>query len=271
MLILAIDTSARDFSLALLNETRLLISVGSEFTNAPGPMTAPAGPDPVETRRSLTQPPGAAVSLFPALKQLMTDAKLKFEMIELIAVATGPGMFTGLRIGVVAAKTLAYINQTPLISVNTLEVIAARAASEHRFTGVIRPVLNAQRTQLFAGVYRAENGLVVEQSEPNQILDREVWIRQIGENELLTGTGLKPMISDLKDSAVLRGKQVRVADPKVWASRAPEVGSVGLKDFGSGRRDDFWKIEPFYFRPSAAEEMLISKTGFEIHENKTDH
>ncbi len=254
MLTLAIDTSARDFSLALFHHSKLIQSVDSlawEARQRPDSGGAPLSSIPTVN---------ASVSLFPALAALMAEAEKSFRALDLIAVAYGPGMFTGLRMGVVAAKTLAYVNQTPLVAVNTLEVIASRASQAMASAKLIRPVLNAQRQQLFAGVYQPEERGGVREIEPNRIVDRQDWIAGIGPEELLTGTGLKPMVKQLEDSDELRRKRVQIADPALWACDAEGVGHVGMQKFLAGEVDDFWTVEPFYFRPSAAEEVLTSKT-----------
>ena len=74
---------------------------------------------------------------------------------------------------------------------------------------------------------------------------------------MVTGAGIKPIVESIE--AIGRG--VTIADQKHWELSAVSIGQVGIKSYESGRRDDFWKIEPLYFRPSAAEELQIARNA----------
>jgi tRNA threonylcarbamoyladenosine biosynthesis protein TsaB len=207
--------------------------------------------------------PGASTLLAPMIKSVLDQTDQSMCNIDLIALSTGPGLFTGLRVGVVTAKSLAYATNAHLIGVNTLEVIAAQTAAqtvkegdEFGSEGVdegiesIRVVLNAQRQQLFCGHYQSDSKWNVCQVEPNQILDREIWLEQVSENDVVTGSGLKPIVDTVRDL----DRSVKVAPESTWNCNAGSVGKLAWRQFQSGKRDDLWKLQPFYFRPSAAEE-----------------
>ena len=202
--------------------------------------------------------------------------------IGLVAIAVGPGMFTGLRVGVVTAKSIAYSVGAELIGVNTLEVIAAQTIDElqnrrqsshfQEIVGpIIRPVLNAQRKQLFCGEFKPSKSKPSEsefnssgvsqfdwklfQSAKDQILDRDDWINSLQPNDVLTGSGLQPILDQIKS----QHPDVVIAPESVWESSATSVGKLAWSQYQSGKRDDLWKLEPVYFRPSAAEEVRNAK------------
>ncbi len=139
MRILALETSNRQTSLALLEAGSLV------------------------SERWLSAEPRVAQSLIPAIQDELKNAGWSSEDLQLIAVSQGPGSFTGLRVGITAAKTLAYAWQVPVLGVNTLEVIAHQAyysqssEDEGPFLKADRPlavVMNAYRGQFFAAEFR---------------------------------------------------------------------------------------------------------------------
>ncbi|MDX8552121.1 tRNA (adenosine(37)-N6)-threonylcarbamoyltransferase complex dimerization subunit type 1 TsaB [Tenacibaculum sp. 1B UA] len=91
-----------------------------------------------------------AEKLHPFIQQVMQEAKLSFSNIDAVAVSKGPGSYTGLRIGVSAAKGLCFAFDKPLISIETLQSLAYKVNIEE---GVIIPMLDARRMEVYAAVY----------------------------------------------------------------------------------------------------------------------
>lgn len=121
--------------------------------------------------------------LMPAIDQLLRDAGTNPAEIDLYAVATGPGSFTGLRIGIAAAQGLSLSHGKPMIGVSTLEALALNGIF---FNGLIVPLLDAYRGEVYRGLYRGGSGL------PALIDEDRV-------------TGIQPLIEELQkqDSATL--------------------------------------------------------------------
>src|SRR5688572_22548430 len=115
--LLAIETTTFTGSIALLDEDRIVAEARL----------------PDELR--------SAQSLAPAIQTLLSHAGWPVNSLNLIAVAQGPGSFTGLRVGVTTAKTLAYALEAEVLGVDTLDVVAAQAQP---ITGRIHPVMDAQ-------------------------------------------------------------------------------------------------------------------------------
>jgi len=279
LLVLAIDTSGQAISASLLEKGKLILEINSKddqpenseaklARKSSNPRSGGAGSDDVlptgytkkrskrGSKTSRVFPPGASVLLAPMLKTLTEQCGVSFDQIGLIALPTGPGLFTGIRVGVVSAKSLAYSTKADLIGVNTLEVIAAQTAiAQDWFGKPIGTVLNAQRQQLFTGEYISSSPWKIEAVNPNQTLTRQAWI---GANqcELVTGSGLKPMTDAIKSQP-----GVDVAAQSCWECSATSVGKLAWQKYQDGRRDDFWKLEPVYFRPSSAEEVRNAKVS----------
>jgi tRNA threonylcarbamoyladenosine biosynthesis protein TsaB len=216
---LALETSGRAATLALLDGETLLAAHG------------------------LPESAGTAAALAPAIAELLRSAAWRPADIELIAVAIGPGSFTGLRVGVTTAKTMAYALRCEVLGVDTLEVIAAQVSPPGR----VCAVLDAQRQQLFCGRYELDDtGNLVCRQSPH-IVDAAQWLASLAPGETATGLGLRRIVLQLPAG-------VTVAPESDWQPRAETVGRLALRQVRSGRRDDLWKLSPNYLRRSAAEE-----------------
>jgi tRNA threonylcarbamoyladenosine biosynthesis protein TsaB len=154
--------------------------------------------------------------LMPAIEQLLRDAGAEPGEIDLFAVAEGPGSFTGLRIGIAAAQGLALAHDRPIAGVSTLRGLAMNAVL---FPGLIIPVLNAFRGEVYFGTYRAERGRpeAVEGDGVLPVADFLERIRSLGEERVLLGAGLEILP---KDHEVLRD---RIAPALFHTPRAASI------------------------------------------------
>ena len=126
---LAIDTSTVSMSIALIEDqtTKMEITTNTKIKHSK--------------------------ALLPLIKQLFTTVAWEVSDLDRVIVTRGPGSYTGLRIGVTTAKTLAWTLNIPLYSVTSLEAIAANAAGED---GIICPLINARRQTVFAMAYDSD-------------------------------------------------------------------------------------------------------------------
>jgi tRNA threonylcarbamoyladenosine biosynthesis protein TsaB len=184
--------------------------------------------------------------LVPTIHRLLSEANWRPDELELVAVGTGPGSFTGLRIGVMVAKTLAYTVGAEIVSVDTLRAIASHSKIESEPVWV---VLDAQRKQLFSQPFQCEVGGDPIATEQRQLIDAEQWLSQLSEGQRITGPGLIKLQDRLPSFAAL-------VDQTLWTPAAETVGRLALADYERGHRDDRWSLTPDYGRSSAAEEKL---------------
>jgi tRNA threonylcarbamoyladenosine biosynthesis protein TsaB len=231
VLILAIETSAQAGSVALLSNRSLVTQV-----------VLPAD------RRS-------AQSLAPAIDELLRTAGVKPAELGLVATTIGPGSFTGLRVGVTTAKTLAYAVGCECLGVDTLEVIALQVAGEHSPAPAqeLHVVVDAQRKELFLARFRLEAGEAVRIGE-NEIVPAGEWLASLQPGTLVSGPGLARFVDKVSADVLVAPAQLR--EPTSAA-----VGQLAHRDYERGRRDDLWKLMPQYLRPSAAEEKAGRKPG----------
>lgn len=187
-----------------------------------------------------------AQSLAPALQKLLADTGWEPRSVELVAVAVGPGSFTGLRIGVTTAKTFAYAVTAEVMGINTLEALAIQAppSAEPLWT-----ILDAQRQELFAARFIASQDGNLKTDRETAIIAEDRWLSELQAGDRVTGTALSRLAGRLPAG-------VAVTSEALWQPMAEAVGRVAWRAYQSGQRDDLWKLAPHYYRASAAEEKL---------------
>ena len=221
MRILALETSSRDASVAVLDGDRLLGQ--TEF-----------GTDQRTAQVFAT-----------AIHRQLEAVGWRPGDLQLIVVSQGPGSFTGLRVGVTAAKTLAYATGAQVLGINTQQVIAQQTEGQWQEVTVVG---DAQRQQLFIARFRRIGDQVAPLASP-EILDGQQWLESLEAGRLVTGPGLSRLVGRLPAG-------VRSTPPDNWLPRAATLGRIGYFEYQRGRRDDLWKLAPVYYRKSAAEEKL---------------
>jgi tRNA threonylcarbamoyladenosine biosynthesis protein TsaB len=229
MKIIAIETSGRHGSIAALH--------------------GGTGEDQLLRQTVLGGDQRTAQALAPALRELLAEVGWAPQSTDLVAVAVGPGSFTGLRIGVTTAKTLAYAAGAELIGVNTLLALAAQAPVS---PGPLRAVLDAQRRELFAAQFDADSLTTSATDCETTIIAQEAWLAGLQAGERVAGPPLRRLASQLPPG-------VKVVPEEFWQPMAEAVGHVAWRAYQAGQRDDLWKLAPNYYRPSYAEEKATRK------------
>jgi tRNA threonylcarbamoyladenosine biosynthesis protein TsaB len=105
-------------------------------------------------------------TLVPRINTLLKNSNIKAYELNRVIVAKGPGSYTGVRIGVTVAKTLAWTLKIPLFSVSSLEAIAS--TSEH-FHGIVVPIIDARRNTIYTSAFEASNGTLTQLTEDTHV------------------------------------------------------------------------------------------------------
>jgi tRNA threonylcarbamoyladenosine biosynthesis protein TsaB len=189
-----------------------------------------------------------AQALAPALRQLLNDANWTPASVKLVAVAVGPGSFTGLRIGVTTAKTFAYAVGAEVIGVNTLKALAAQAPQS---VAPLWTILDAQRQELFAAKFELDEAGNLRVERETAIVSQDAWLANLQPGDRVIGPALGRLTARLPDS-------IEVMPAELWQPMAAAVGQVAWKAHQVGQHDDVWTLAPQYYRASAAEEKLPS-------------
>lgn len=191
-----------------------------------------------------------AQTLVSECAQLLKEQGFSPADLSAVAATQGPGSFTGLRVGVVAAKTLAYALRIPLVLLDTFDLIAAQLPPDWNGVWIVD---DAQRQELFVGRYvRGENGNSMLAGERFLTPMRE-WLSSLPENDVVVGPGTSRIPADIASPRVDR-------DATVTIPRAETVCRLASKRLAAGMTDNPWTATPFYVRLSAAEEKA-AKSG----------
>jgi len=183
-----------------------------------------------------------------SLESLFHEINLEPSDIDLIAVSTGPGSYTGLRVGVTCAKTLAYGLGKPVIDVPTLDVLVENVKNNNAKT--ICPVLDAKRKSVYACIYDRSNN-ENKRTTDFLIISADSLIDILPESTLIFGDGIAPYreIFTQKNLTIVEDEKLCIAD-------AADVARLGLKRYEHGIRCEINALAPLYLRKSEAEERL---------------
>jgi tRNA threonylcarbamoyladenosine biosynthesis protein TsaB len=191
-------------------------------------------------------------NLVPTVRDRLRAAGLAPRDLDLIAVGRGPGSYTGLRIGLTAAKTLAYAAGKPLVGHDSLEVIARNAPEGARRVAIIA---DAQRGDVYAADFaRAEPGGPLVRTAPTRIEPLARWLDRLAGGTVVLGPGLDRLRPPLPPS-------VRRVEPSADWPDGRRLIDLTREAWRAGRRDDPWFLEPLYLRRSAAEDQWGGEKG----------
>lgn len=225
MKILALDSSGMVASVAVVQDEDLL----AEYT--------------VNHKKTHSQ------TLLPMLDAAAQMIELKLETIDAIAVAAGPGSFTGLRIGSATAKGLGLALDKPLIGVPTAQALAYNL---YGTSGVICPIMDARRNQVYTGIYRFADGrmrILEDQSaaDISQVIEK---LNGLGEPVTFCGDGVSVYREEI-------GQKIQVpfyfAPAHLNRQRAGAVAALAMEYLKEGRTQTAAEHKPDYLRVSQAE------------------
>jgi tRNA threonylcarbamoyladenosine biosynthesis protein TsaB len=197
-------------------------------------------------QREVYTPQSHATRLAPMIDEVRTEAGIALQQLQAVAVASGPGSYTGLRIGVSTAKGLCYTLQIPLVAIGTLDVMAWQAAQQHPTGALLCPMIDARRMEVYCQVVTP--ALEVIQPVEAKVIDETSFADLLEQQRVVFfGDGAakcKPVIT--------HPNAVFVDDIVPLASA---LGILALKKFVENRVEDVVHFEPFYLK-----DFLIRKT-----------
>lgn len=234
MKILSVDSSAIVASVALCEDERLL----AEYT--------------------LNNKNTHSETLLPMVESILSFFSLQARDIDLFAVSSGPGSFTGVRIGTATVKGLAFAMKKPCVGVSTLEAIAYNL----RFhKGLICPVMNARRSQVYTALFRSDGENIIRLTDDCAIAIAELdeILAQYGEEVALAGDGYEICVEGLKKTPL------RFVPERLRHQSAFSVAELAYKKYSDGQSDTDRALGVDYLRPSQAERERAER---ESKENK---
>lgn len=193
--------------------------------------------------------------LMPLLAAMLEESGLAIGDIDGIAVSAGPGSFTGLRIGMTAAKGLAYALNKPIVRISTL---AALAFNLTYASGLVCPILDARMQEVYTAVYRTGGGEPESVLAPAAMPVDALLANITGQDERVVFLG--DAISKYRDAITDRlGAQAVWAPPHLSLPRAASVAELGRRRLLRNDSDDCFTVQPYYLRRSQAEILMEAK------------
>lgn len=225
MRILALDSSGLVATVAILEDEQMI----AEYT--------------VNYKKTHSQ------TLLPMLDEIVKMTEFDLSTIDAIAVAGGPGSFTGLRIGAATAKGLGLALDKPIIHVPTVDGLAYNLYGSD---GIICPIMDARRSQVYTGLYRFVDGefQVIEAQMAISVQELVEKLNAYGEKVTFLGDGVPVYGKDLKSELKVT---CQFAPAHMNRQRATAVGALGMKYYQDGKIETAAAHRPDYLRLSQAE------------------
>jgi len=220
VLTLALDTTSRTMSVALLQDDQLVAE-----------LFADAGKQHAET-------------LLPAIAHVLDEAGYVARDIDLFACATGPGSFTGVRVGLSTAKGLARAFERSLVGVSSLEALAMNGILSPL---VICPMLDARRSEVYTALYRPDPDGFLELVDEERAVKPLEFLENLEDDILFMGDGAEVYEATIRDVLKERANFAGSLSNRV---RASSVGRIGLKKSRGGDIITPLEVMPRYLRPS---------------------
>ena len=216
MKILVIDTSSKVLKVALANEKGIFASVEEEGL--------------IHAER-----------LAPAIKEVLSEARLSFAGLDGLGVSLGPGSFTGLRIGIATIKGIAFAARLPVVGVVSLDLLAQQAAAADK--KLICPVIDARRKLLYAALYRGRNRISDYLLVPAEELAERIKKNSAEQNgAYFVGDGITVYGDYLKENI----KKAGFARAKLWYPDIKILARMCIEKLKRNEMLDAMALVPFY-------------------------
>ena len=174
------------------------------------------------------------------INTVLKQSKFSLNDISAVAVSKGPGSYTGLRIGVSAAKGLCYALDIPLISVETLKSLAKKVKIE---SGYIIPMLDARRLEVYSSIFDQDFKEIRETKA--EILSEDSYEDFLNSNEVFfIGSGVE------KCKSIIKSKNVHFIENKLPS--AEEMSYLSYQEYKKGNTEDVAYFEPYYLKDFVA-------------------
>ncbi len=230
MLTLGVETSGHCAAVALLRDEQILAEVSLMEAGRP-----------------------RSNRLVSAVREMLAAQGCAVEALDVLAVGHGPGSFTGLRVGIVFAKTLAYITGKPVIGVPTFAAVVQPLPADWP---VVEVVEDLRQGRVASQEFRQNQDRWVSQGEiaVETLAD---WSQRERSAQLLTGPGLSRLERQLPGGTF--PVDWNIAPASAHHATAPAIARLGFQLFNEQGPTDPFQLAPLYIRPSAAEEQAQNR------------
>lgn len=193
-----------------------------------------------------------STTLMPMAEDLLKNCGVKLADVDCLAVAVGPGSFTGLRIGISTVKGLGWGADKPCVGVSTLEAMAWNLA---HMDATICCAMDARRKQVYNAIFRAQNGTLERLCEDRAISLEELAQERDGQTQMVVGDGAELCYNDAKG----RGQHLVLAPAHLRFQNAWGVARAALERAKRGEFVSGAELTANYLRLSQAERERLEK------------
>ena len=189
-------------------------------------------------------------TLLPMVESVLTSYGIGISDVDAFAATTGPGSFTGVRIGAATIKGLAFGSKKPCVSVSTLEAIAENLACRK---GLICAVMNARRSQVYTALFRSDGESITRLTPDSAMSVSELddMLSEYGEPVSFSGDGYDVTLPSIEKTEYLPTPE------RLRHQSAASVGAVAYKKILLGETDTDRELKVTYLRPSQAERVRL--------------
>ena len=215
--LLGIETSSPLFSVAMCEGEKILSFLQAEGKGPP------------------------SLLLTEMIRRATAEANVSLETLDGFSVSAGPGSFTGLRVGVMTVKTLAWALKKPVVPVSSLEVAARNLKGQKRQVILF---VDARKDKVYSALFACDGSGGIRRLSPDRLLSPEEALRQRNDQPvMIVGDGVR-RYGDLLSSG--SGVSAEISDPSLWVPRADEVCLAAQIHWETGRMDDPHRLVPQY-------------------------
>ncbi|MGN8888737.1 tRNA (adenosine(37)-N6)-threonylcarbamoyltransferase complex dimerization subunit type 1 TsaB [Blautia sp. HCP28S3_G10] len=202
-------------------------------------------------------------TLLPMLDEIVKMTELDLNSVDAIAVAAGPGSFTGLRIGSATAKGLGLALKKPLVAIPTVEGLAYNLYDTQ---GIICPIMDARRKQVYTGIYRFEDHRlrVLEDQMAVPMEELISKLNKLGQPVTFLGDGVSVFREMIRQELAV---PFAFAPAHINKQRAAAIAALGMEYYREGKTQTAMEHVPDYLRVSQAERERAEKLKIENGEN----
>lgn len=194
-------------------------------------------------------------TLLPMIDEIVRMTETELESVDAIAVSGGPGSFTGLRIGSATAKGLGLALKKPLIHIPTVDALAYNLWGA---AGLVCPIMDAKRNQVYTGIYRMTNGLeTVKEQCAMDMRNLAEELNRLGEPVIFLGDGVPAYEGIIRECVQVPWS---FAPAHCNRQRAAAVAALGELYFARGKVETAADHGPDYLRKSQAERERLGES-----------
>ena len=193
--------------------------------------------------------------MMPQIEQMFKSAEIDPMEVDVFAAAVGPGSFTGVRIGVATAKAMAQAAGKPCVAVSTLEALAH---SSRFFDGIVSPILDARRGQVYNALFDSKKGSLLRLTEDRALAleDLIMELKTIDRDVIFMGDGVLAFEDEVR---LALGERAFFSPKTTSMNLGGAVAEIGARIYKNGGGITYGELVPSYIRLSQAERDLLEK------------